>query len=85
MGGTFKSIPQLRLEVSARIGRYMFFQQRRLPYDSNWETNLVKPLKGTPLPIEPTLYWFNHIVTTLGLVTKNLEYIKWKGENRIDS
>ncbi|KAK9221677.1 hypothetical protein WN944_010105 [Citrus x changshan-huyou] len=53
--GTFKPVPQPRLEVPARTGRHMFSQQRRLPCDSNWGANPVKPLKGTPLPVEPTL------------------------------
>ncbi|KAH9695296.1 transmembrane protein [Citrus sinensis] len=57
MGGTFKPIPQPRLEVPARTGRHRFSQQRRLPCDSNWGANSVKTLKGTPLPVEPTLCW----------------------------
>ncbi|GAY47223.1 hypothetical protein CUMW_102940 [Citrus unshiu] len=55
VGGTFKPVPQPRLEVPARTGRHRFSQQRRLPCDSNWGANPVKPLKGTPLPVEPTL------------------------------
>ena len=58
MGGTFKPVPQPRLEVPARTGRHRFSQQRRLLCDSNWGANLVKPRKGTPLPVEPTLYWY---------------------------
>ena len=58
VGGTFKPVPQPRLEVSARTGRHIFSQQRRLPCDSNWGANPVKPLKGTPLPVEPTLCWY---------------------------
>ncbi|GAY58747.1 hypothetical protein CUMW_189300, partial [Citrus unshiu] len=50
MEGTFKPVPQPRLEVPARTGRHRFSQQRRLPCDSNWGANPVKPLKGTPLP-----------------------------------
>ncbi|KAH9796637.1 Receptor-like serine/threonine-protein kinase SD1-8 [Citrus sinensis] len=57
VGGTFKPVPQPRLEVPARTGRHRFSQQRRLPCDSNWGANPVKPLKGTPLPVEPTLCW----------------------------
>ncbi|GAY57398.1 hypothetical protein CUMW_179110 [Citrus unshiu] len=52
---TFKPVPQPRLEVPARTKRHRFSQQRRLPCDSNWGANPVKPLKGTPLPVEPTL------------------------------
>ena len=57
MGGTFKPVPQPRLEVPARTERHIFSQQRRLPCDSNWGANTVKPLKGTPLPVETTLCW----------------------------
>ncbi|KAK9214560.1 hypothetical protein WN944_006553 [Citrus x changshan-huyou] len=49
MGGTFKPVPQPRLEVPARTGRHRFSQQMRLPCDSNWGANPVKLLKGTPL------------------------------------
>ncbi|KAH9675214.1 cytochrome P450 family 94 subfamily D polypeptide 2 [Citrus sinensis] len=59
VGSTFKPVPQLRLEVSARTGRHRFSQQMRLPCDSNWGANPVKPLKGTPLPVEPTLCWLD--------------------------
>ncbi|KDO63739.1 hypothetical protein CISIN_1g035217mg [Citrus sinensis] len=37
----------------------MFSQQMRLSCDSNSGAKPIKPLKGTPLPVEPTLYWFN--------------------------
>ncbi|KAK9217894.1 hypothetical protein WN943_006524 [Citrus x changshan-huyou] len=52
VGDTFKPVPQPRLEVPARTGRHRFSQQRRLPCDSNWGANPVKPLKGTPLPVD---------------------------------
>ena len=35
MGGTFKPVPQPRLEVPAQTERHRFSQQRRLPCDSN--------------------------------------------------
>ncbi|KAK9217489.1 hypothetical protein WN943_006116 [Citrus x changshan-huyou] len=57
LGSTFKPVPQPRLEVLARTGRHKSSQQRRLPCDSNWGANSVKPLKETPLPVKPTLYW----------------------------
>ena len=63
VGGTFKPVLQPRLKTHARTGRHKFFQQRRLLCDSNWRANLVKSLKGTLLPVEPTLYWlFNNKV-----------------------
>ncbi|KDO58196.1 hypothetical protein CISIN_1g044995mg, partial [Citrus sinensis] len=43
VGGTFKPVPQPRLEVPARTGRHRFSQQMRLPCDSNWGANPVKP------------------------------------------
>ena len=55
---TFKSVPQLRLEVPARIERHRFSQQRRLSCNSNWGTNPIKTLKGTSLSVEPTLCWY---------------------------
>ncbi|KAK9199432.1 hypothetical protein WN944_014623 [Citrus x changshan-huyou] len=64
VGGTFKPVPQPRLEVPARTGRHMFFQQMRLPCDSNWRANPVKPLKGTLLPVEPTLCWSSHGISS---------------------
>ena len=64
MGGAFKSVPQPRLEVSPQTERHIFSQQRRFPCDSNWGANSVKPLKGTPLPVEPTLCWFLSITLT---------------------
>ena len=54
----FKLAPQLRLKISARTGRHMFSQQIRLPCNSNWRANLIKPLKETSLPVEPTLCWW---------------------------
>lgn len=57
MRGTFKYVPQPKLEVIARIERHKFSQQRRLPCDSNQGANPVKPLKETLLSVEPTLYW----------------------------
>ena len=57
MGGTFNLVPQLRLEFSARIERHRFSQQWQLPCDTNWGTNSIKPLKGTLLPMKPTLCW----------------------------
>lgn len=57
VGDTFKAVPQLRLAISARIGRHMFSQQMRLPCNSNWEANPIKSLKETPWPVEPTLCW----------------------------
>ena len=58
VGGTFKPVLQLRLEVPAWTERHRFSQQMRLPCDSNWGANPVKPLKGTLLPVEPTLCWW---------------------------
>ena len=62
---TFKPVPQSRLEVSSRTERHKFSQQMRLPCDSNWVANSVKPLKGTPLPVEPTLCWYFFFVTDI--------------------
>ncbi|KAH9696998.1 Dynamin-related protein 3A [Citrus sinensis] len=45
VGGISEPVPQSRLEVPARTGRHMFFQQMRLSCNSNWRANPVKPLK----------------------------------------
>ncbi|KAK9192794.1 hypothetical protein WN944_003487 [Citrus x changshan-huyou] len=69
VGDTFKPVPQPRLEVPARTERHRFSQQSRLPCDSNWGANPVKPLKGTPLPVESTLCFRELVIskTKVGL------------------
>ena len=45
VGGTFKPVPQPRLEVSARTGRHRFSQQMRFPCYSNGEQTQSNHLK----------------------------------------
>ena len=42
VGGTFKPVPQPKLEVPARTERHRFSQQRRLPCYSNWKIHVIK-------------------------------------------
>ncbi|GAY55625.1 hypothetical protein CUMW_165630 [Citrus unshiu] len=66
VGDTFKPVPQSRLKVPARTGRYMFSQQRRLPCDLNWGANSIKHLRGLHCQ------WSQHFVgNTLLLSTAN--------------
>ena len=80
VGSTFKFVPQPRLKVPVRTERHRFSKQRRLPCDSNWGANPVKPLKGL------NCQWSEHFVgnecnnldTALNVYSSRIAWYWWQ-------